>query len=160
MPAALHRAVQRLHARLQTLRRAAWRRYRAVPGLLRWPLTALAAVILIVIVTNLLFGSLQQVATRELVVPAGESRTMSLQIAPGRNVAVRWQPTDPARDDADLVKLLGTLTGPGFERTTPAPLEAGGFDFKAGFAAGRYTLRLENPGARDSLPVEIRWRVR
>ena len=139
--------------------RPVWRRYRAIRPLVRWPVTIVLGFFLAVILVNVVFGAFQQRPSRDLVVRAGTSEEMTVRVGAGRNVQVRWEPRDRERGEDEVVLLQARLEGPDRSDALPAPAEAGGFDFKAGFSGGLYTLRLSNATSRDSLPLRIRWRI-
>ena len=143
----------RLHHRLRNRLRPCWRAYLRVPRLLRWPLTGAALLFLAVIVVNLTGGEPSEVE-RSFQIPPGGIRTIEAPVAAGRNSEVRWE--IGGRDgDAAGFPLRATLRGPDGELASA--LGPGGFRFKGGFAAARYSLELRNESEGESAAVEVRW---
>ena len=124
-----------------------------MPRLLRWPLTGAALLFLAVIVVNLTGGEPSEVE-RSFQIPPGGIRTIEAPVAAGRNSEVRWE--IGGRDgDAAGFPLRATLRGPDGELASA--LGPGGFRFKGGFAAARYSLELRNESEGESAAVEVRW---
>ena len=143
----------RLHHRLRDRLRPCWRAYRRVPRLLRWPLTGAALLFLAVIVANLTGGEPSEVE-QSFQIPPGGVRTIEAPVAAGRNSEVRWE--IGGRDgDAAGFPLRATLRGPDGELASA--LGPGGFRFKGGFAAARYSLELRNESEGESAAVDVRW---
>lgn len=126
-----------------------------VPRLLRWPLTGATLLFLTVIVVNLTGGEPSEVE-RSFQIPPGGVRTIDVLVAAGRNSEVRWEVG--GRDgDAAGFPLRATLRGPDGELASQ--LGPGGFRFKGGFAAARYSLELRNESEAESAAVDVRWTV-
>ncbi len=126
-----------------------------VPRIVRWPLTGAALLFLTVIAVNLLSGEPSRVE-RSFLIPPGETRTIEVLVAAGRDSDVRWE-IGGIDGDAAGFPLRATLRGPGGELA--AAEGAGAFRFKGGFAAAQYSLELRNESEGESTAVDVRWTV-
>lgn len=145
-------------AALRRYRSAIWRGYKRVPRPIRWPFTLLASFFILVILANLSFGGAVQDVERRFVIAPGQERTMEIQIDPGRNVEVKWQPSDPGTQSA--LPILATLVGPGITLTVDAPTLSDRFFFKGGFSRAPFQLRLVNPSSDLAAGVRVHWILR
>ena len=145
-----------LRGRLRARLRRCCRAYLRIPRLLRWPLTAAALLFAAVIVVNLLTGDGPAVE-RHFLIPPGESRTVEVLVAAGRNSEVRWE-VDARDGDASGFPLRVTLRGPDGELA--AAEGPGGFRFKGGFTTAQYALELRNDAPEMHAAVVVRWTVR
>ena len=145
-----------LRDRLRARLRPCWRAYVRVPRLVRWPLTGVALLFAAVIVVNLLTGDGPGVE-QSFLIPPGESRSVEVLVAAGRNSDVRWEIGE--RDgDASRFPLRVTLSGPGGELASAEG--PGAFRFKGGFTTAQYSLELRNAAAEMQAAVVVRWTVR
>ncbi len=143
----------RLLSPLRRTLRAGWRRYRALPRPLRWPLTAAAALILAVLIANGFSAVRGGDFTEDFRIEPGQSRVSARPIAPGGTVTVSWTPLPPEGAGG----LSVTLAGPGEQQAAAGP--SGTLQFPVGFSPATYTLTVTNPAA-DPARVRVRWHRR
>lgn len=137
---------------------AAWRRYLRLRRVIRWPTTAAALIVLAVLASNLVFGSVARSARQEFLIPPGETESMEVQVDAGRNVDVTWEPAGALADAP--VPLDVTLTGPDLSLAGDQPAAQGRLSFKGGFTRNLYRLRLSNAGGDQTARVVVRWTIR
>lgn len=138
--------------------RALWRRYLRLRRPIRWPLTAVALVLLAVILSNLVFGGGAQSTSREFRIPPGEARTMSVDVGPGRNVTVAIRPLVGLLRPAPLAEAV--IRGPtGVADATGLQARAT-LRFKGGFSPALYTLTLTNISPSETGRWVVEWTIR
>lgn len=135
------------------------RRYRRIPRLLRRPLTAVALVVVAVVLANLLFGASVQEVQRDFALAPGETVAMEVQVDAGRNVEVRWEPLDQEAPYADAAPLDAELSGPGLRLTTESAAAGGIFRFKGGFARATYRVHFANHTRDARGRFVVRWTI-
>lgn len=144
---------------LRPLGRSALRRYRRIPRLLRWPLTAVALVVLAVVLANLLFGASAREVQRDFALGPGETVAMEVRVDAGRNVEVRWQPADQEAPYADATPLEAELSGPDLRLATTTASPEGIFRFKGGFAVATYRVQFANNTHGAPGRFVVRWTI-